>query len=189
MTGWSDNSAAGTEPARRPRWWAFVLGLSLGLAGGLLGLMLCLLLFLRDPLPRIEAESLSAARARWQAEQPRDYELKLELTGNQSGRLVVQVRDGRPYQVQRQPGQSPPQRTWDYWTVPGLFDVIEGELGCAADAAKNPSASPIVVRGEFDARYGYPARFRRTTLGGGAQIGWRVLSFEPVFTIPDEKSQ
>jgi hypothetical protein len=189
MPAWSDNPGVEVVPARRRRLFAFIFGLSLGLAGGLLGLMLCLLLYLRDPMPRIDAQSLDAARARWQAEQPKDYDLKLELTGNQTGRLVVQVREGRPQQVERQPGRSPPQRTWDYWTVPGLLEVVEGELDCAADAAKDPNAPPIVVRGEFDPRYGYPARFRRTSLGGGAQIGWRVLSFEPVFTFSDEKTR
>jgi hypothetical protein len=174
----SDISAVST--ARRRRLQAFVLGLVFGLALGLLGLMLGLFLFLRDSLPRIAAADLAAARARWQSEGPRDYDLKLELTGNQSGRLVVQVRDGRPLRVDRQPGQSPPQRTWDYWTVAGLLDVIQGELDCAADAAQDPNSPPIIVRGEFDPRYGYPARFRRTSLGGGAEIGWRVLAFEPV---------
>lgn len=159
-----------------------MLGLAFGLALGVLGLLLLLLVYLRDPLPRIDEQGFAAARQRWEAEGPRDYDLKLELTGNQAGRIVVQVREGRPQRVDRQPGTAPPERTWDYWTVAGLLEVIEGELACAETAAKDPKAAPIVVRGEFDPRYGYPARFRRTTLGGGAEIGWRVLAFEPVLT-------
>jgi hypothetical protein len=60
--------------------------------------------------------------------------------------------------------------------------VIQGELECAADAAEDANAPPIVVRGEFDPRFGYPARFRRTSLGGGAEIGWRIVAFEPTPT-------
>lgn len=159
---------------------AFVLGLGFGLAIGLLGVMLGLLVFLRDSLPQISSTDFSAARQRWQAQGPPDYDLKLELTGSQTGRMVVQVRDGRPQRVDRQPGQSPPQRTWDYWTVAGLFDVIQGELDCAETAAKDPAAPRILVRGEFDPKFGYPARFRRTALGEGTEIGWRVVAFEPV---------
>jgi hypothetical protein len=157
---------------------AFVLGLVFGLGLGLLGLMLFVLLFVRDSLPRITPADFTAARQRWAAHGPQNYDLKLELTGNQSGQVLVEVRDGKPQRVDRQGGNPPPERTWDSWTVPGLLDVVELELDRAGDAADKPEAAPVIVRGEFDAEVGYPRRFRRTTLGEGVEIGWRVLSFE-----------
>jgi hypothetical protein len=105
----SSSDISALSSARRRRLQAFVLGLVFGLALGLLGLLLGLFLFLRDTLPRITPSDFQAARARWAAQGPRDYDLKLELTGNQSGLIVVQVREGRPQQVDRRPGQSPPQ--------------------------------------------------------------------------------
>src|SRR5262245_4057028 len=80
-----------------------------------------------DPVTR---EALAQARALWEQAGIINYDLDLETWGVQSGRYHVQVRDGRLVQITRN-GTAADPAEGDYWTVDGLFRVIEEELDAA----------------------------------------------------------
>ena len=81
-------------------------------------------------------------------------------------------------------GVEPKQRrTWDYWSVPGQFETIHIDW----EAAKHPQegfgvapGTKVVLRAEFDQRYGYPRFYQRILLGTGIHVEWRVTRFEVV---------
>jgi hypothetical protein len=151
------------------------VGLALMLVGGFL--------YLRNPLPTLTRSEFDAAVARWSEHGPRDYDMDITVTGNQPGVVHVEVRDGQPTAMTRD-GVSPRQRrTWFPWTVLGQFDTIEFEL----DAATAPQGtfggqpgSQLVLRAEFDPRYGYPRRYQRIVMGQQMDAGWEVTRFMPV---------
>ena len=78
-------------------------------------------------------------------------------------------------------GRTPTQqRTWDYWSVPGMFDTIQTELDAAADrdgSFAGQPASQLVLRAEFDPQYGYPRRYHRILLHARQELEWEVVTF------------
>ncbi len=162
----------------------------LGVLGGLvLGSLAVLLVFAalwirrQDALPTLTQADFDAALKRWESAGPKSYQLDLTLNGRQPGRIHVEVRRGETTAMTRD-GHTPSQkRTWEYWTVPGQFDTIERELEMAADPAVGIPSAPgatIVQQAEFDAKLGYPRRYRRMVLGSNLEIDWEITRFEPL---------
>lgn len=157
----------------------------------LLGLtMICLLAcggigvwVLRGKEPPITADGLIAAEKLWEQNGLASYDLEVELQGDSPGRFHVEVRQGRV--------QTPPTRNgipvrsraaWETWTVPGQFETIRRELELAADPEHEMHAAAgerLVLRGEFDPKYGYPRHYHRIALGGGPEVEWWVREFKP----------
>jgi hypothetical protein len=112
-----------------------------------------------DPVTR---ERLEGARALWSRAQVKNYDMDLETRGAQSGRYHVEVRDGHLAGITRN-GVTADPAAGEYWTVDGLFQVIEEEL----DAAEQPDnaafgpRSQVWLRARFDSRLGFPIRFVR----------------------------
>jgi hypothetical protein len=74
-------------------------------------------------------------------------------------------------------GVAPRQRrTWDYWSVPGLFDIIEADL---TRAGESPPGS-VRLFAEFDPKYGYPSRYRRSESSAMRDAEWTVTRFEVI---------
>jgi hypothetical protein len=101
------------------------------------------------------------------------------------GLLYVEVRGGEVVKHTNN-GRTPARRSWDYWSVEGMFDAMERELEISSDdvAASDRGASQMVLRALFDPQYGYPRVFRRLALGAGAgasnrDVRWEVTRFEP----------
>jgi hypothetical protein len=79
-------------------------------------------------------------------------------------------------------GRTPPERTWNVWSVPGLFDTLERELELAEDPVHEMNAAPgtqLRLHCDFDPEFGYPRQYQRFTSGGGPEVFWRVTSFQP----------
>lgn len=159
----------------------------IALAGALLlGLVLAAFVTIKlltaERLPELTPDTLSAAEQQWEEKGPSNYDLDLIIEGAQPGVVHVEVRNGVTTAMQRD-GRSPSQRrVWDVWTVPGMFDTIEREFDLAADPVHEMDASAnarVVLRAAFDPKFGYPARFHRVVFGGGPEVYWRVLSFQP----------
>lgn len=165
----------------RPRFVLLGAVLLLALAGA----VMLLLAFFRDPLPPLELADLEAAEARWRAEGPADYDLDLQLGGARPGSVHVEVRGGEVTAMTRD-GQTPDQRrTWDVWSVEGQFDTLFRELELADAPAREmqvDAATRLVLRAEFDPRFGYPQRYRRIVLGQGPEVYWEVTRFR---ALPD----
>lgn len=137
---------------------------------------------LRDPLPRLDAESLEQARRHWQSAEVQGYRLQLQVEGDQSGEYLVEVRNGSPTSVTRD-GREPPRRTWPYWTVDGLLDVLANYLEMQARAetgSRPPGCTRAILQVEFDPQAGYPRRFARHDLENGRVVRWEIRTFEPL---------
>lgn len=133
--------------------------------------------------PPVTVEKLIEAEKLWELNGLASYDLEVELQGDSPGNFHVEVRQGRV--------QTPPTRNgtpvnsraaWETWTIPGQFETIRRELELAADPEHEMHASAgerLVLRGEFDPKYGYPRHYHRIALGGGPEVEWWVREFKP----------
>jgi hypothetical protein len=176
----ADHSGPHPPPPRRLRPSSIAAGAAAGAAFTLLVALLLLWFNRPEGLPPLSAEALDAARRRWDQQGPDSYNLDLLISGRQTGRFHVEVRGGRPTFVTRN-GRQPPRRTWDVWTVPGMFDIIDEEVDQAHDPAGGFSArgGQAVLRAHFHPRYGYPETYQRIILGASEEIEWKVTRFIP----------
>jgi hypothetical protein len=135
----------------------------------------------RQAAPELTEDTLQTARQRWQQHGPTDYRMDLIVTGRQASRYHVEVRDGKPTQVLRNERPTT-ARTWHYWTVPGLFEVLEHDMDCSEDPTRGFGAKPgsrAVLRAVFDEGLGYPRKFERLILGEpNLDMTWEVNRFE-----------
>lgn len=112
-------------------------------------------------------DKLQAAQRLWQQAGVKDYDITISVTGRTSARYHLQVRDGEVATATQndQPfldaNGKPDKRRAYYWTVAGLFEVLETEL---ANAAK-PDAPPCYSQVEFDPTDGHPRTFLRSSSG------------------------
>lgn len=158
--------------------------------GGLCGVVIAAVLVVwlrRDKTPQLTRESFDAAVARWAEHGPDDYDLDVVVQGNQPGKIHVEVRGGQVTAMTRD-GNTPSQRrTWDYWSVPGQFDMIQIELDSQTDPRgqfAGTSGQQLVLWADFDPQYGYPRRYHRVLLGAQQDMQWDVIRFEPKPTVP-----
>jgi hypothetical protein len=174
-------SAVG-RPRRKLRASMLLAGCAVGSIGSLLAIV-CGVLFLRSTkaLPPLTADDLAAAERLWAERGPSDYDLDVEIGGRQSGRFHIEVRSGRTTTVTRN-GVQPQRRTWDTWTVPGMFDTLDQELELAArpEGAFGQPGARAVMRAVFDDDLGFPKRYERFVLGTVYEIRWEVTRFEAV---------
>jgi hypothetical protein len=136
---------------------------------------------LGDRLPLLTEQSLAAAQERWDQSGVKSYMMDIEISGQRAGDVHVEVRNGVVTKLARD-GRAPRERrTWDVWSVPGQFDMLERGLKIAADPAgelQAPRAAQVVVRASFHPQLGYPIAFSQVMLGGGPEFGWRIVRFE-----------
>lgn len=173
--------SAGPSGRRRPslRPSAVVAGAAMGATLTLLAAVVILLVN-RNPLPLLTLQRLDAAEALWQRRGPDNYDLEIVISGRASGNYQVEVRDGRAAAVRRN-GVSPRRATWDSWTVEGLFGFMREELEHVRDPAgfNAPAGTQVVLRAEFDDRFGYPKKYERAVLEESLDIDvqWQVTRF------------
>jgi hypothetical protein len=168
-------------PRRRLRASDVVLGAAVGALVTLVVIVVVAAIARRQSAPPLTAEALTAAQERWQTQGPADYRMELTVTGRQASRYEVEVADGKPTRVLRD-GRPTTPRTWHYWTVPGLFEVIEHDIECSEDPTRGFGArrgSEAVLRAVFEPQLGYPRRFERLILGEpNLDMTWEITSFE-----------
>jgi len=158
--------------------------LATGCAAGSLVTMLAivgmaLMMRARGTIPPLTSDDLAAAERLWEEHGPADYDLEVDIAGRQSGRFRVEVRAGKTIHVTRN-GVPPQRRTWDTWTVPGMFDTLHQELDLAAQAggAFGQPGAEAVERAVFDDQLGYPRQYERFVMGTVYEIRWEVTHFE-----------
>lgn len=147
------------------------MGLTLGLVGGYL--------WLREPSAPLTAERLQAARRQWQQEGPTSYVLEVETRGDVRAVHRIVVREGEVVEMTTG-GRAAAQAAWEYWSVEGLFDFLDAELGNAGNPrqAYGGDVSEVILRARFDPEMGYPSYFLRHVLGRQQGIEWHVVGFE-----------
>lgn len=175
-----EDTSAGKPRRFRPA--ALIVGTLLGAMAVAAGLFTYALLN-RNTTPLLTRADYEAAADRWNASGPTDYNLDLVLSGNRPGKIHVEVRNGHATKMERDGVVPSQERTWYYWTVPGMMDTIAEELEMAESPAKSfnaSGASEVIQRAEFDPEYGYPRKYDRVVLGADFEIHWEVTRFEPL---------
>jgi hypothetical protein len=142
--------------------------------------VLALLRYFAGGLPQIHSDDLDRARERWDAADVADYRLTVVLSGRQSGELKVEVRGGRPVGMTRNGTAMKIERTWEPWTVPGMFETLETDFDNAANAEEKFGGGEVVMRAEFDAKYGFPKHYLHQILGRHGDLEWKVTEFTPL---------
>ncbi len=183
----ADDSPEMRADARRRRPARLSTLVAYALLGALLGSVLSGVVWVlatRDPLPELTPRRLEQARQLWRQRGPRNYEMTLVLGDPQGGeRIQIRVEGGRAVSAVRRPGGELPRRVWDFWTVTGLFDILQRDL----ENRQNPqrafgvsNAAMVVLRCRFDPQYGYPRQYQRVVRGRGLQSRWSVVRFRPL---------
>ncbi|HEV3340992.1 MAG TPA: DUF6174 domain-containing protein [Pirellulales bacterium] len=157
--------------------------------GALLMFVALVVVSRRQAIPPLTVESLETARRRWEESGAADYRMDIVVSGRQASRYHVEVAGGKPASV-LQNDRPIARRNWPYWTVPGLFDVIEHDVDCADDPTRGFGARPgskAVLRADFDPRRGYPRKFERLILGEPQlDMTWEVATFDDGAAANDE---
>jgi hypothetical protein len=107
--------------------------------------------------------------------------MDITIRGAQPGQVHIEVRDDKVTAMTRD-NLAPPERTWDTWTVPGMFNTLDQEFALAANPDHENQAAPgseVWLRCQFDPKYGYPGVYHRVMTGGGPEVYWQVTKFEP----------
>jgi len=130
-------------------------------------------------LPEIQPSELAAARERWQAANVTDYDIAITLSGRQSGEIKVQVRDSRPTAMTRNGVQPKQERTWEPWTVPGMFETIDIDFDNRTNAKDKFGTEPASVhlRCRFDPELGIPRHYLHQVYGRQQDLEWTVTEF------------
>jgi hypothetical protein len=118
---------------------------------------------------------LLAALEKWRTEQPANYDMTVKVSGRQPGVYQVVV-DNQVVSDARLDGrQLTNQRTLGTWSVPGMFQTIRLDVETRGQSTR----SPLILRAEFDERYGFPAKYERVEMRTGAHqaLSWEVVEF------------
>ncbi len=156
----------------------FVAGsIILGTALGLAITVILLIVGSRGQPPRMTAEAFQAAKRRWSEFGPRSYDIDIQQSLGINGEIHIEVRSQRVTKMTVNNTPAPP-RSWDNWSVPGLFEIIGMDL----DRNKSATNSPEIVvfqQAEFDPKSGLPRVYRRTDLASNQSVEWRITAFRP----------
>jgi hypothetical protein len=171
-----DGNSESANPRRRRPWWFLAATIVLLLAG-----IVWLVRTLLPGIPQINADDLAAAAAKFRAAAVRDYDLTIVLSGRKSEEIKTTVRNGRAVSVTRNGLPLKDERTRQPWTVEGLFDTIETDFDNAArpEAAFGSADVRVVLRAEFDEKYGIPRRYLQQVYGRLDDLSWTVTEFTP----------
>lgn len=173
---------ANSEPDRPPRsldTGALAKGAMLGAIVTAGFLLVVGVLVYRQSVPRLTQQEFESAAKRWSEHRPANYDCEIEIFGNRPGKVQVEVRNGQVEKMTRD-GQTPAaRRTWEAWTVEGMFDTIERELEIAEhpEQAVGGTSAPLLYA-RFDDKLGYPVVFRRSVPGAQQDMAWNVTRFE-----------
>lgn len=174
----AESSNQASEPHTSASWPRSCLPIAVGT---ILGVCLALYLarrFFGDPTPELTAELLQAAEQRWTAAAIRDYDVEVELKSRQLETYAVEVRHGEAQRALRNERPLKQLRTFETWSVPGMFETIHTDLA-NSDRAKNPHVPQMTLQAEFDPDTGVPLKYRRIEWKTGSlEISWRVTRFE-----------
>ncbi len=130
--------------------------------------------------PIMKPEELDAAEARWRQHPATNYDLDLDASLGLAGKMHVEVRNGEVVLVALN-GQPTRRHLWEYWSVPGLFEVIRLDRDRNLAAAHDPAVAEsgtILQQAIFDPENGIPIVYRRSDANTGQSGGWKVTHFQ-----------
>ena len=146
--------------------------------------MFALAIWNRNPASaRLTPELFQAAKAKWKQEQPQDYNIEIQVRGNQPATYYVEVRGGEAQLALRNGQPLKERRTFSTWSVPGMFATMSRDVDVLElrAAGRGDKYTPdLNLRATFDPRYSYPARYRRVQYQSSLEVEWEVTKFEPL---------
>jgi hypothetical protein len=128
---------------------------------------------------QLRPEELAAARQRWKANGPPDYDLQFQEKITEHGEAsdsewYVKVRDDKVTAVTCD-GDTLPASEYPDLTVDGQFAVIE--KGLQLDLAEGVRRNYATAA--FDLRDGHPTHYVRRVRGSGERLEWNVNLKKP----------
>lgn len=153
----------------------------LGAATAVSAVVLFLVIRGRDPAPEVSRQSLDEAVRQWQVNGPRDYDVQVVVDGRSKDTYRVSVRDGVAVSLVHNGTLIDRPRVWDTWSVPGMFDTIRRDVETVetVESGQATKETPrLRLKCDFDPKYGYPKRYRRTQMSGGREVIWNVVEFK-----------
>lgn len=133
-----------------------------------------------DSTPDLTPDLFYTAQDRWRSAAPSDYDIEVRVTGSQPATYRVEVRGGQPQAAWRNGKPLTQRRTFGTWSVPGMFATISRDIDAVERhaAGKADRFTPrLTLRGEFDPKYSYPARYRRFEQWSPVEVQWEVTEF------------
>lgn len=165
-----------TAPSPRPRKrFAPVVGLAVIVT---IAVAVWLVRGKNEPVTR---ERLKAAREQWAQNEPKSYDLEVEVSGRQGATYEVHVRNGEVIEALRNRAPLKQQRTFRTWSGPGMFDTIETDvdtLEFAVEHPDDPKRIMLTLRAKFDEKTGLPMSYLRSEWGTNHDVSWKVIRFE-----------
>ncbi len=172
-----EESARPPSPGRPLRSLPILLGVVLGI-----GIALFIARgYFGDPSPPLTSEALQAAEQRWTSADIGDYRVEVAVTSRQNETYAVEVRDGRPQLAWRNGNPLKQLRTFDTWSVPGMFETIHTDLD-RAHQNESSGGGDITLRCTFDEQTGVPRLYRRIEFENDVEVSWIVTKLESLET-------
>jgi hypothetical protein len=110
----------------------------------------------------LSPEKLAEARRRWEAAGIKDYDIRVATTGSARGTYFLKIRGGKPVQASMEDVPLAAGSPQVYpWTVPGLFDALQGFLDWDSDPSHATAHTEVV----FDLEDGHLVHFLRNAPG------------------------
>lgn len=167
---------AASPAASRPSlaWLGILAGGAVGVGLVLLGMSL-----LRPGLPLLNRDAWKVARSQWYQREPANYDLEIRVIGAQESLYRIEVRDRRVSAATRNGDPLRDPRTWETWSVPGMFDTLAADLDAVAGDARQPPAN-LLLRARFDPEWGVPLEYQRYQFDPPFDAHWHVTRFDPL---------
>ena len=107
--------------------------------------------------------------------------MQVFVHGKEEHRHEIEVRDGRVARM-RTDGLDAPERVWNYWSVNGIFTVLEEEMA----NAKSPQTAfgvndpeDVFMDASFDPVTGVPLHYLRQVSGRSqGTVEWDIRNFQ-----------
>jgi len=118
-------------------------------------------ILLHDRTPELTRDALASARALWERAQLRDYDITIrkDLDARPRETIQTRVRGGKATRLLINGAEVAPK---DSYSVPGLFELVEGELDLLESRERLPGQPEIRrLRGSFHPTIGVPILVRR----------------------------
>jgi hypothetical protein len=145
---------------------------------------LVLLSINRGKYPPLDRPEFEAARKLWAQNGPADYNIEIQVLGRQEATYSAEVRNGEVQSAKRNGTPLKQRRTFDTWSVPGMFETIGRDvenLEKVKSGRADASTPRLRLRCKFDEKYGYPLRYLReesSGVGDNPEVIWEVKKFE-----------
>ncbi len=124
-------------------------------------------------------DRLRQYREKWQRAGVRSYELVATVSGAQRGEYRIRVVDGEIMSATFD-GKPLDKSRAAYWTVPGLFGMLERELRNASGRGTWPAGVSVQIYGSFDRETGRPIWWQRVVSGGRGTVTVQIVEFRPL---------